>query len=98
MQTGQKYTGRFANPVGDHRVLLHLEIERSADELLLDLEQLLGKRYQLFRRQSAMPLIHGLGKRIGKHRAPAYQVGLLASELHFGVVRRYGGHWPYIAA
>jgi hypothetical protein len=22
MQTGQKYTGRFANPVGDHRTLL----------------------------------------------------------------------------
>ena len=34
MQTGQKYTGRFANPVGDHRALLQLEIERGADELL----------------------------------------------------------------
>ena len=65
MQAGQKHTRRFANPVGDHRALLQLEIERSADELLRDLEQLLGKRYQLFRRQAAMPLIHGLGQRIG---------------------------------
>jgi hypothetical protein len=24
-QAGQKYTGRFANPVGDHRALLQLE-------------------------------------------------------------------------
>ena len=30
MQAGQKYTGRFANPVGDHRAFLQLEIERSA--------------------------------------------------------------------
>src|SRR5208282_6705527 len=40
MQAGQKYTRRFANPVGDYRALLQLEIERSADELLWDLEQL----------------------------------------------------------
>jgi len=38
MQAGQKYTGRFANPVGDDRALLQLEIERSADELLRDLK------------------------------------------------------------
>src|SRR4029077_17124209 len=30
MQAGQKYTGRFANPVGDHRALPQLQIERSA--------------------------------------------------------------------
>ena len=36
--------------MSDHRALLQLEIERSADELLRDLEQLLGKRYRLFRR------------------------------------------------
>jgi hypothetical protein len=55
MQTGQKNTGRVVNPVGDHRALLQLEIERSADEFLRDLEQLLGKRYQFFRWQAAMP-------------------------------------------
>jgi len=38
MQADQKYTRRFANSVGDHRALLQLEIERSADELLRDLE------------------------------------------------------------
>jgi hypothetical protein len=37
MQAGQKYTGHFANPVGDYRALLQLEIERSADELPRDL-------------------------------------------------------------
>jgi len=69
MQAGQKDTRRFANPVGDHRALLQLEIERSADELLRNLKQLLGKRYQLLRRQAAMPLIHGLGQCIGNPRA-----------------------------
>src|SRR6202030_3863557 len=60
MQARQKHTRSIANPVGDHRALLQLEIEGGADELLRDLEQLLGKRYQLFRRQAAMPLVHGL--------------------------------------
>jgi hypothetical protein len=55
MQAGQKYARRFAYPVGDHRALLKLEIERSADELLRNLEQLFGKRYQLFCRQAACP-------------------------------------------
>ena len=82
MQACQKHARRFANPVGDHRALLQLEIERSADELLRYLEQLLGKRYQLFRRQAAMPLVHGLGQRIGYPGADAHQGGLLDAELH----------------
>ena len=82
MQAGQKYAGRFANPVGDHRALLQLEIERSADEFLRDLEQLLGQRYQLFRRQAAMPLIHGLGQRIGNSGAHTDHRRLLDAELH----------------
>ena len=61
MQTRQKYAGRFADPVGDYRALLQLETERSADKLLRDLEQLLGERYQLLRRQAAMTLIRGFG-------------------------------------
>ena len=72
----------FANPVGDHRALLQLEIERSADELLRNLEQLFGKRYQLFCRQAAMSLIHGLGQRIGNPRADPDHGGLLDAELH----------------
>jgi hypothetical protein len=54
VRRGQKYARRFAYPVGDHRALLELEIERGADELLRNLEQPLGKRYQLFCRQAAM--------------------------------------------
>ena len=81
-RAGQKYTRRFANPVGDHRALLQLEIERSADELLRNLEQLFGKRYQLFRRQAAMSLIHGLGQRIGNASADPHHGGLLDAELH----------------
>ena len=50
VQAGQKYAGRFANPVGNDRALLQLEIERSADEVPRPLEQLLGQRDQLFRR------------------------------------------------
>src|ERR1039458_8448685 len=59
-----------------------LEIERSADEFLRDLDQLFGKRYQLFRRQAAMSLIHGLGQRIGNPRADPHHGGLLDAELH----------------
>jgi hypothetical protein len=81
MQTGQKYTGGFANPVGDHR-LLQLEIERSADELLRDLEQLLGKRHQLICRQSTMPLVHGLGQRIRNASANPDHRRFLDTELH----------------
>src|SRR6185503_16065544 len=73
---------RFANPIGDHRALLQLEIEGSADEFLWHLEQLLGKRYQLFRRQAAMSLIHGLGQRVGNPRANPHHGRLLDSELH----------------
>jgi hypothetical protein len=42
MQTRQKYAGRFANAVGDHRTLVELQIESSADELLRHLQQLLS--------------------------------------------------------
>ena len=47
-----------------------------------DLEQLLGKRYQLFRRQAAMSLIHGLGQRIGNSGAHPDHRRLLDAELH----------------
>ena len=46
------------------------------------LEQLLSKRYQLFRRQPAMTLIHGLGQRVGYPRANPHHGRLLDSELH----------------
>jgi hypothetical protein len=65
MQSGQKYTRCFANTVGDHRALLQLEIERSADEFLRDLEQLLGKRYQLCRRQAATEILKPIGRHLG---------------------------------
>src|SRR5436190_40169 len=75
MQARQKYTGRFANPVGNYRAFLQLEIERGTDELLRHLEQLLGERYQLFRRQAAMSLIHGLGQRVRNPRADPHHGG-----------------------
>src|SRR5258708_31673934 len=63
------------------RALL-LEIERSADEPFRDLKQLFGKRYQLFRRQAAMALVHGLGQRVGNASADPHHGGLLDAELH----------------
>jgi hypothetical protein len=62
MQTAQKDARRFLNPVGDHHALLQYEIERRADEPRRHLEQLLGKRYQLLRGQTAVSLVHGLGQ------------------------------------
>jgi hypothetical protein len=38
MQASKKYAGRFGNSVGDDRTLLQLEVERSPDQLLRDLE------------------------------------------------------------
>jgi hypothetical protein len=69
VQTGQKYAGRFANSVGDHRALVELQIKRKANELMKHL-QLLSERYQLFRRQAAMSLTHSFGQRVGNPRAP----------------------------
>jgi len=43
MQTRQKYTGSFANPVSNYRIFLQFEVELSADEFLQDLEQLRRK-------------------------------------------------------
>jgi hypothetical protein len=40
--------GVLPTRIGHHRALLQFEIERGAGELLRNLEQLLGKRYQLF--------------------------------------------------
>ena len=82
VETSQKYTGRIADTIGDHRALLQLKFKRSADKLLWHLKQLLSKRYQLFDRQSAMSLIHGLGQRVGNPRANPHHGRLLDSELH----------------
>ena len=39
MQTGQKYTGSFANPIGDRCPLLQLEVDRRPDQLRRHFEQ-----------------------------------------------------------
>ena len=62
-------TQRHSDLVGDHGTLLQLKIKRSTDQLLRHLEQLLGQRDQLFRRQTAVPLVHRLCQRIGNSRA-----------------------------
>ena len=82
MQTSQEYAGCFANPVGDHRALLQLKLKRGPDQLLWHLEQLLGQRHQLIRRQAAMTLVHRVGQRIGNPGANPDHRRLLDIELH----------------
>src|SRR4029077_10859562 len=82
---------RFTDRVGNHSALPQLEIERGADELLRDLEQLLGERHQLFRWQAAMAFIHGLGQGIGNSGAHTDHRGLIDAELHRD---RVGGFKP----
>jgi hypothetical protein len=82
VQARQKHAGRFANPVGDHRAFLQLEIQRGADQLLRHLEQLLSQRHQLFGWQSAVAIIHGFGQRIGNPRTDPDHCGLLDTKLH----------------
>jgi hypothetical protein len=74
--------GVFAYPVGDHRALLQLEVERSADQLLRHFEQLLGQRYQLVRRQTAMALVHCFGQGVGNPRTNPDHRRLFDAELH----------------
>ena len=82
MQTSQENTRRLTDLIGDHGALLQLEIKRSTDQLLRHLEQLLGQRDQLFRRQTAVPLVHRLGQRIGNSRAHPDRRCLLDAEPH----------------
>src|SRR6476659_1813413 len=82
MQTGQEYTRRHTDLVGNHGALLQLEIKRRTDQLLRHLEQLLGQRDQLFRRQTAVPLVHRLGQRIGNSGAHPDRRCLFDAELH----------------
>ena len=82
VQAGQEHAVGFADPVGDHRALLQLEIERGADQVRRDLEQALRQRNQLGDRQAAMSLVHRLGERIGNPGAHPHHGGLLDAELH----------------
>jgi len=61
----RKHAGRFVDAVGDDRALGQFEVERGADEFHRHLEQFFGERHKLIRGQAAMPLVHGLGQRIG---------------------------------
>ena len=57
-------------------------IERGPDQLLRHLKELLGQRDQLFCWQTAMPLVHGLGQRIGNPRADPDRRSFLDTKLH----------------
>src|SRR5262249_43302943 len=76
----QKYTRGFADTICDNRALCQFELKRGTNEFYRDLEQLLGKRYQLIRRQAAMPFVHGFGQRIGNSGANPHHRGLLNAE------------------
>jgi hypothetical protein len=82
MQTDQKYAGHFANSIGDHRALVELQIQGSADEFLRHLQQLLNEWYQLLRRQAAMSLVHRFGQCVGNPRTNPHNGGLLDAEPH----------------
>src|SRR5256886_5702928 len=82
MQTSKKDAGRFTNPVSDHRALLQLEVERSPDQLLRHLEQLLGQRHQLVGRQTAMAFVHRFGQRVGNARTHPDHRRLFDAQLH----------------
>ena len=73
MQPSRKHAACFADAVGDNYAFGQFEIECGADEFNWHLEQLLGKRHELIRRQAAMPLVHGLpgGRRGRPDRAAA---------------------------
>ena len=58
------------------------EIKRGLDQLLGHLEQFCGQWRQFLGRQAAMPLVHGLGQRIGDPGPDPDHGRLLDAELH----------------
>jgi hypothetical protein len=82
IQTSKKDAGRFTNPVSDDRALLQLEIERSPDQLLRHLEELLGQRHQLVGRQTAMALVHRFGRRARNPRTHPDHRRLFDAKFH----------------
>ena len=82
VQAGQEDAVGFTDPVGDHRAILQLEIERGADEVLRHLKQAFRQGNKLGDRQAAMALVHRLGQRIGNPGAHPHYSGLLDAELH----------------
>jgi hypothetical protein len=72
MQAGEKDAGGFADPVGDRRFFLPLQVERGLDQPQWDFEQLLGR---FAWRQAGTPLVHGFVQRIGNRISRASRYG-----------------------
>src|SRR5262249_42482587 len=81
VQACQENAESIAHPVGNNRTVGQFEVERSADQILRDFEELLGKRHELVRGQAAMTFIHRLGQRKGDAGAYPDQGGLIDAEL-----------------
>ena len=73
--------------IGNDRAVGQFQIESRADQLRRHLEQFLGERNQLFGRQSAMTLVHGLGQGKGDTGAHPDHRSLLDAEFHGDGVR-----------
>jgi hypothetical protein len=62
VEAAEEDAGHLAHAVRHDRALGQLQIDRFRDEGLRHLQQLFRERYQLRRRQAAVPLAHGLGE------------------------------------
>ncbi len=68
--------------IRDDGTRVDFELQRGLDQLRRHFEQLFGEWDQLIRGQSAMPVIHRLGQRMGDAGAHPDRCGLVDAEPH----------------
>ena len=80
VEIAEKHTWLLADRVRDYCSRRQFEIKRRQDQLLRDLQQLDRQPCQVFRRQTAMTIIHRFNQRIGDAGADADHRRLLDAE------------------
>ena len=69
VQAAEEYAGDLLHRVGDHRALGQFQVQRGADQLAGNLQELGRERSQLIFRQAAVSLVHRFRERIADARA-----------------------------
>ena len=75
VKPGKEYAATAFEIVGNDSAVVELEAQRRLDQLGWHFEQLFGEGNELLRRQTAMPVVHRLGERVGDPCAHTDQRG-----------------------
>ena len=88
IEPGEEHAAPAIEIVGDNRTFVKLEAERGVDEFGRNLQKLVREREKFLGGETAMPFVHGLGKRVGDAGAYADQCRLLYAKLGRDLVSR----------